>query len=298
MFHSTHVPITRAATALLLGCLVSTMGCQDLPTEAGSADSARAPTAPLLARGGNGGGPGGGGGGLGGGGASTTTALAITSLSGDLGSDGHGNYLDGKCGVKATWEADPSFLSFRPVDNGLNKKDEKDIAADPDCAGVYPRSATIDLAGATVRGYCVNPAGGDGCAPGELVTPAAGTTLDDLAGQGVVDLPAGETISSLGTRVYAAADDGDASTAPGSVNTEYCLDDGTGRPFRFDPGRNPGSNELAVTLAADGRPTRVATQPAPDNVGSCLHTRSSDGAQVVLLVELDFAVDIAEAGGA
>lgn len=298
MSDNRHSSLVRPATALLLACLASTMGCQDLPTDTGSTGTSHVPDAPLLAGNGNGNGhgPGGGGGGGGGGGSSTVTAVAITSLAGDLSSDGHGDYIQGKCGVKATWEADPSFLSFRPVDNGLNRKDEKDIESDPDCDGVYPRYVDIDLATTPVRGYCVNPSSGDSCTPGELVEPPAGTTLSDLADQNTVDAPAGETISSLAARLYVAGDDGDETTAPGGLNTEYCLDDGRGRPFRFDPARNAGSSEFAVTLTAEGRPARIETQPWPDNVGSCLHTRS-DGSEVLLLLELDLAVDIEEAGG-
>ncbi|MFW6083927.1 MAG: hypothetical protein ACODAA_01825, partial [Gemmatimonadota bacterium] len=66
-------------------------------------------------------------------------------------------------------------------------------------------------------------------------------------------------------------------------------------PLRFDTERSAGSHELLVTMASDGRPTRIESQGNGANVGSCAHTRS-DGTLVVLNLELDVQIDLAEAG--
>lgn len=291
--------IARAPAFILVMTGMLAWACSETPTDTGveSVDATADAKPPWAGGGGGGGGDDGGGGG----GDSGVTSLVLTIGSGSLMDDGNGPYVHEQCGVEANWEHDPSFFDFRPL-VWLNRKQERDIAADPDCYDengdfVFPRSATIDLASAVVRSYCVAPASQDQCAASEEIIPTAGTTVSDLAAAGIVDAPTagGDPFSTFATRLFDAHRDGDPVTAPGGLNTEYCLDDGRGRPLRFDPERNPGSHELLVTTASDGRPTRVESQPHPDNVGSCAHTRS-DGTLLVLNLELDVAVDLAEVG--
>lgn len=285
------------AFALFMAGLLA-WACTETPTEAAlESVGATADAKPPWAGGGGGGDDDGGGGQD-----SGVTALVLTLGPGSLMDDGNGPYVHDSCGVEANWQQDPSFFDFRPL-IWLNKKQEREIADDPDCYDlegefIFPRSATIDLANAVVRSYCEAPASMHECVAPEADTPPPGTTVSQLAAAGTVDPPDpdGNPISTFATRLFDANRDGDASTAPGGLNTEYCLDDGTGRPLRFDPERNPGSHEFLVTTSDDGRPIRVESQPYPSNVGSCAHTRS-DGTIVVLNLELDIAVDLTEAGG-
>ena len=228
--------------------------------------------------------------------ASGTVSMEATLSGGSLQGDGSGSYVDQECGVEASWEVEPSFFELRPLIR-LNKKEERDLEKDPACSDVFPRSATVDLASAVVRSYCVAPASFNECTASEEVTLADGTTLNQLAAAGIVDAPSadGEPFSSFGVRLFDAGRDGAFSTAPGGLNTEYCLDDGTGRPLRFDPERNPGSNELLVTRGVFGEPTRIESQADGKNVGSCAHTRS-DGTLVVLNLELDILIDLVALG--
>ena len=228
--------------------------------------------------------------------ASGTVSMEATLGETSLQSDGNGPYVDQECGVEASWEVEPSYFDFRPL-VWLNKKEERDLEKDPACSDVFPRSATVDLASAVVRSYCVAPASFNECTASEEVTPADGTTLNQLAAAGIVDAPSadGEPFSSFGVRLFDAGRVGDSSTAPGGLNTEYCLDDGTGRPLRFDPERNPGSHELLVTRGVFGEPTRIESQGGGLNVGSCAHTRS-DGTLVVLNLELDILIDLVALG--
>lgn len=199
-------------------------------------------------------------------------------------------YEHGVCGVKALWDDDPQYFRFRPVDNGLSPKDERNL--DRSCAD-FPRSATLDISEAPVVGYCVEPASSDGCLPSELVTPAGEPTLAQLAAQAnaPVDDPEGrEGLFSAALRPF----EGDGTLAPGGLNVAYCLDGRqSGRPLRFDPDRNPGSSALAYALGSIGDVTHVETQPAPNNVGSCAHVRSN-GQVVVVLLRIDFAYDVTE----
>lgn len=228
--------------------------------------------------------------------ASGTVSMETTIGAGSLQSDGNGPYVNQECGVESNWEVEPSFYDFRPL-IVLNKKQEREIARDPACTDVFPRSATIDLASAVVRSYCVAPASQDECAAAEEVTPEPGTTLWQLAAAGIVGAPdpAGEPISTFAIRLFDRAADGDPSTVPGGLNTEYCLDDGRGRPLRFDPGRNPGSHELLVTTGVFGEPMRIESQGDGKKVGSCAHTRS-DGTIVVLNLELDILIELVALG--
>lgn len=228
--------------------------------------------------------------------ASGTVSMETTLGEGSLQGDGHGPYVDRECGTESSWEVEPSFFDFRPL-VFLSKKQERDIERDPACSDAFPRSATIDLAGAVVRSYCVAPASFDECSAAEETIPTTGTTLNQLAASGVVDAPdsGGEPFSSFGVRLFDANRDGEPSTAPGGLNTEYCLDDGRGRPLRFDPERNPGSHELLVTKGAFGQPIRIESQGDGNNVGSCAHTRS-DGTLVVLNLEVDILIDLVALG--
>ncbi|MFW6085393.1 MAG: hypothetical protein ACODAA_09280, partial [Gemmatimonadota bacterium] len=200
--------------------------CTEAPTET----AIEAIDATAEAKGGTPGPPGGGDGNDdgGSGGDSGVTSLVATLGAGSLIDDGAGPYVDQECGVEVSWEHDPSYFDFRPL-VWLNKKQERDIQNDPACSDIFPRSAAIDLASAVVRSYCVDPASQNECTPSEEIVPAAGTTLDQLASTGVVDAPnaAGDPFSSFGVRLFDAGRDGDSSTAPGGLNTEYCLDDGT-----------------------------------------------------------------------
>jgi len=227
---------------------------------------------------------------------SGTVSMETTLGEGSLASDGAGPYVDQECGVEASWEVEPSFFEFRPL-VFLNKKQERDIERDPACSDIFPRSATIDLASAVVRSYCVAPASFDECSASEETIPAGGTTLSQLAATGVVDAPGadGEPFSSFGVRLFDANRDGDPDTAPGGLNTEYCLDDGTGRPLRFDAERSPGSHELLVTKGVFGQPVRIESQGDGNDVGSCAHTRA-DGTLVVLNLELDILIDLVALG--
>lgn len=228
--------------------------------------------------------------------ASGTVSMETTLGAGSLQSDGHGPYVNLTCGVESNWEVDSQFFDFRPL-RWLNSKEERDLERDPACSDIFPRSATVDLANAVVRSYCVAPASMHECVAPEAITPAAGTTLSQLAATGVVDAPAlaGEPLSTFAIRLFDAGRDGDSSTVPGGLNTEYCLDDGTGRPLRFDPTRNPGSNELLVTRGGFGEPTRIESQTDRKNVGSCAHTRA-DGTIVVLNLELDILIHLVALG--
>lgn len=287
--------VARAPAFVLAMTGLLAWACSEVPTEtAVESVDATADAKPPWAGGGGGGG--GDDGDDGGGGSSGITSLVATLGPGSLMGDGNGPYVDEECGVRAEWDVDSSFFNFRPLE-WLNKKQERDIRNDPACSDVFPRAAAIDLAGAIVRSYCVAPESFDECSAGEETIPLADTTLSQLAASGIVDAPdpGGNPISTFATRLFDANRDGDPSTAPGGLNTEYCLDDGTGRPLRFDPERNPGSHELLVTTASDGRPTRIESQANGDNVGSCAHTRS-DGTLVVLNLELDVEIDLAEAG--
>lgn len=227
---------------------------------------------------------------------SGTVSMETTLGEGSLQSDGHGPYVNQQCGVESNWEVEPSFFDFRPL-VFLNKKEERDLERDPACSDVFPRSATIDLAGAVVHSYCVAPASMHECIAPEAVTPPPGTTLSQLADAGVADAPdpEGEPLSTFAIRLFDRATDGDPATVPGGLNTEYCLDDGRGRPLRFDPGRNPGSHELSVTTGAFGQPIRIESQGGGNNVGSCAHTRS-DGTLVVLNLELEILVELVTLG--
>lgn len=284
--------VARASAFVLALTGLLAWACSEVPTEtAVESVEATADAKPPWAGGG-----GGGGGDDGDGGGGGVTPLVATLGPGSLIDDGNGPYIDEECGVRAEWDVDSSFFDFRPLE-WLNKKQQRDIERDPACSEVFPRGASIDLGGAIVRSYCVAPASFDECSAAEETIPAAGTTLSQLAASGIVDAPnpGGDPISTFATRLFDANRDSDPSTAPGGLNTEYCLDDGTGRPLRFDPERNPGSHELLVTTASDGRPTRIESQANGNDVGSCAHTRS-DGTLVVLNLELDIAIDLAEAG--
>lgn len=228
--------------------------------------------------------------------ASGTVSMETTLGEGSLQSDGHGSYVDRECGIESNWEVEPSFFDFRPL-VFLSKKQERDLERDPACSDVFPRSATIDLADAVVRSYCESALSMHECIEPEAVEPPAGTTLADLAAAGVVDPPDpdGNPISTFAIRLFDADRDGESSTVPGGLNTEYCLDDGRGRPLRFDPERNPGSHELLVTKGAFGQPIRIESQGDGRNVGSCAHTRS-DGTLVVLNLELNILVDLVMLG--
>jgi len=287
--------IARAPAFVLAMTGLLAWACSEVPTEtAVEFVDATADAKPPWAGGGGGGD--GGDGDDGGGGTSGVVSLVATLGPGSLADDGAGPYVDQECGVEASWEVEPSFFEFRPL-VFLNKKQERDIERDPACSDIFPRSATIDLASAVVRSYCVAPASFDECSASEETIPAGGTTLSQLAATGVVDAPGadGEPFPSFGVRLFDADRDGDPATAPGGLNTEYCLDDGTGRPLRFDAERSPGSHELLVTTAADGRPVRIESRGGGNNVGSCAHTRS-DGTLVVLNLELDILIDLAESG--
>lgn len=225
-----------------------------------------------------------------------TVSMELTFGPGSLAGDDGGAYVHDECGVRSMWIVEDPFYGFRPL-VALNKKQERDLERDPACRDAFPRSATIDLANAVVHSYCEAPASMHECVAPEATMPPPGTTLSQLAATGVVDAPnpEGNPISTFATRMFDADRDGDPSTAPGGLNTEYCLDDGRGRPLRFDPERNPGSNELLVTRGVFGVPTRIESQGDGKNVGSCAHTRS-DGTIVVLNLELDILIDLVALG--
>lgn len=198
-----------------------------------------------------------------------------------LAPDGVGPYANGACGVQATYYGaefpSSDFFAFRPLDNGLSKKAQRDLARA--CPGAFPRRASLDLAAATVH-----LGGGATGHDADMALP------DYIAAGGADPFAAGDTdLVSARSGGFELLQAGASLLRGGSFNLEYCLDDGRGSPFRFNRDSAPGSSDLDVSRA--GSVFTVRTQAYPNNLGACEHGRS-DGSTVSLLLHLDVAYTV------
>lgn len=205
--------------------------------------------------------------------------MTITSLANGVAnmlvSDGNGAYVGGACGVESWLEGDSVRYTFRPVKHMLNRKEEREL--ERSCS-FFPRSFTLAITGATVVHDPADP--GDH----SLDRP-----LQELVDEGMVLDPAGRTTGGE-FAVHLPSETGDSPRA--SFNVAYCTgEDGRGSPIVYGTDREPDSDNLHVTRVTDGT-FLVSTKHYPDNVGHCLHDRN-DGTEVVLLLHLDLAYEVA-----
>lgn len=188
------------------------------------------------------------------------------------------------CGVTAwhnTLDGADAFV-FRPLSNGLNKKQRRDVERACEDAGfppgTFPRSASWRLDAAVVH-LGGGPDGHEGDVP--LLDYIA---ADNASPFTTVD----QNFLKAGSDGHLIPD-GSIQLTTGGFNLEYCLDDGRGVPFLFNPARAPDSSQLEVERA--GAIVTVRTQAYPDNIGVCEHTRS-DGSLVVLSLHVDVAYTV------
>ena len=190
--------------------------------------------------------------------------------------DIHGVYDHGDCGVQAAYVRDIDHFMFAPKENGLTKKQEREL--ERDCSDEFPRSALIRLDLAVVH------LGGEGGHGDDVAL------TDYILDEGA-DLitPDDQTMHSAQLGDFALIGDGESVLQGRGFTLRYCQDDGRGQPMRFDPVRMPGSSQLELSRSGDVITAR--SQPYPNNIAGCEHGRD-DRSITYLLLHLDVAYTV------
>jgi hypothetical protein len=210
--------------------------------------------------------------------------------------DPHGPYDGGVCGVRVWYTTDEQrSLTFQPIDYvlGTNKRALREAQA---CTE-FPRKAWFDLLAAKVHisdDHTDDPTLEDYIENGNADPITILPDEEKEIGKGMIKIPTDDDqVRSAGTYPLNVAD-GTMELRNVAFNLAYCLDDGWGSPFLFWPDREPDSDPLEVER--DGGVFHLRTQPFPDNIGHCSHTRA-DGSNVILLLHMDLAYNVTSLPG-